>query len=66
MIDINLIRNVLPVYKQLGVHTVYVVSCCGRVYVGLQIAKVCRTCAKAPVNHAVCTDGSDLQTLAKE
>jgi len=66
MIDINPLRNLLPVYKQQGADTVYVVSCCGRVYIGLNPAKACRTCAQVPTNHAVRTDGTDLQLLTKE
>lgn len=66
MIDANTVRPLLPVFKQQGLDTVYVVSCCGRVYVGASAATTCRTCKKTPANYAVRTDGTDLQSLTKE
>lgn len=64
VIDLAPIRAVLPAFLQQGLASVYVVACCGRVYVGAVPATTCRTCRGTPANHAVRTDGSDLDTLA--
>jgi hypothetical protein len=58
MSDTTLILPLLPVFKQQGHDHVYVVSCCGRVYVGVKAATTCRTCKQVPENHCVRTDGS--------
>lgn len=66
MIDTNTLRPLLPTFQSQGLETVFVVACCGRVYVGCTQATSCRTCKRAPTNHEIRTDGSDLGSLPQE
>jgi hypothetical protein len=66
MIDVNTVRPLLAVFRSQGQDTVYVASCCGRVYVGATAATTCRTCKQSPKNYPVKTDGTDIQSLQQE
>jgi len=47
------ILRIVDGFKQQGVRLVYVAECCGRVYVGLEPPKRCRTCTKTPIVETV-------------
>jgi hypothetical protein len=49
-----------PFFDQ-GAEKVFIVKCCGRVYVGLEPASKCRTCSKIPKNH----EAKNLEELAQ-
>lgn len=66
MVDVETVRPLLAVFQSQGLDFVYVVSCCGRIYVGATAATTCRTCKNAPKNYPVKTDGTDLQSLPQE
>lgn len=44
------LQTLLVQFQGQGIEKVFMSSCCGRVYLGIDPAQKCRTCEKRPVN----------------
>jgi len=55
-------RRLCEPFFETGAETVWVSSCCGRAFAGLEPAKLCRACQKKPTNTP-CTSLEHAQDL---
>lgn len=61
-VDAQRVRDLYRVFQAQGVELVYLVRCCGRVYLGREPAVKCRTCDKHPKSKEIRCE-ADLDNL---